>query len=284
MQIVLPHPGVGGLYVSAEAVVTRNGTLSATGLSSCPRMAQRLSASELAERHVVADLRSRSLLPPDRLYGAGAGAEQGFARKVARLEMVERVAARRWWWGGSLARRPNAQARHAAATVLARHPRQQSRRTVLLDIASRDGLAVILAFSAEANGRGVCFGLACRARAADAAKAAVIELFQMEFALTLARARKAHGVTLPSAEKRLLDRARRMSAGGLCRQPLLRPRRGGRRAARPVLLSGWLHRAGLRHRLYEGAEPGRGVRVSVACLHRIRAPLGYIPPPRWPLY
>lgn len=284
MQIVLPHPGVAGLYLSAEVVPALHGSLSATGLATSPEMARRLSGAELVERQVVAELRGGGGVPKGCLYGAAAGPDRSFARTGARHELCERVAAARWWHARTPARRAPARARGEAAALLARHPRRRARRTGLLDIGTVPGLAVILAWSAEANGRGLCFGLACRGAPAAAAEAAVIELFQMEFALALARARRASGVVLPTAEARLLDRAERLALPWLWRRRPGQPRPAAAPAARPAVLAGRLHRAGLRHQLHETAMPTAGLRVAVARLVPAAGAPRAGPPPRWPLY
>ena len=284
MQIVQPHPGIAGLYLSAEAAPTRRGSLSATGLATCPDLARQLSAAELAERRVVSDLRADGALPRHGFYGAAAGPDRDFARAGALRELCERVAAADWWRGGAPARRAPARALRTAATLLARHPRRQPRRTGLLDIGAVPGVTVIVAWSAEADGRGLCFGLACRGTPAAAAEAAVIELFQMEFALALARARRLRGGSLPVAEAQLLDRAARLSSAWLRRRRPGPPRAAQPAAARPAVRAGRLHRAGLRIWLFETRAPEAGLRVAVARL----LPAAAVPragrSPPWPLY
>jgi len=282
MRTVLPLPGVAGLHLSAEAEPSRRGSLSATGLAACPDLARRLSAAELAERRVVSALRAGGGLPLGCLHGAAAGPDRSFARDGARRELCERVTAAGWWVGRLRARRAPAPARRSAAAALARHPRRRPRRGGLLDLGAVPGLAVILAWSVEADGRGLCFGLACRATAAAAAAAAVVELYQMEFALALARARRARGVAMPAAEWRLLDRAARLSLGPMRRHPPGPERPAVAPAVRPAVLAGRLHRAGLRHRLCETALPAAGLWVAVARL--LPGAARATPPPRWSLY
>lgn len=126
MQTVVPLPDVAGLFLSAEAVSSRHGSLSATGLAPCPALARRLSAAELLERRVVAELRASGGLPQGSLYGAAAGPDRSFACCGARRELCERVAAAAWWHGTAPARRAPARAQSAAAALLARHPMIQS--------------------------------------------------------------------------------------------------------------------------------------------------------------
>lgn len=284
MQIVLPHPGVAGLYLSAEAVPIPGGSISATGVAATPQMARCLSEAEMAERKAVAQLRAKGLLPAGCIYGAAASPARSFARTRALQELCERVAARRWWCTGGPARRAPARAWRSATAVLARHRRRHRRRTGFMDIGVVPGAPVILAWSAEADGRGLCFGLACRATAAAAAGAAMIELFQMEFALTLARARKARGVTLPAAEARLLDRAARLSLAWLRRRQPAAPRPAETPAARPAVLAGRLHGAGLYHRFHQMAVPATGHRIAIARLLPVAHARPRAAPPRWSLY
>lgn len=119
--------------------------------------------------------------------GCAAGPDRETALATALRECVERDAVALWWHGG----RPGAAL--PLEVIDAQQPRlywwlhQRTRRTLLLDLTSDIGLPVVVAVSADADGRVVATGTAARPLIADAALAAVTEMVQTEVGIELAR-------------------------------------------------------------------------------------------------
>jgi ribosomal protein S12 methylthiotransferase accessory factor len=144
--------------------------------------------------------------------GAAAGRDFESAALRAVLELCERDAAALWWLGG---RRPKSFALEhpAAAAVAALIGRLRqgtiSRRTSLLDITTDTGVPVVAAVSVDQDGRGLACGLSSRLSATEAAKAAILEMCQMEMAAPVADAKRAERgeAALNEADRRHLRRA-----------------------------------------------------------------------------
>jgi ribosomal protein S12 methylthiotransferase accessory factor len=90
----------------------------------------------------------------------------------------------------------------------------KARHTWLLDITTDIGLPVIAALSCSGDGRGVACGLASRTSLLAAARAALLELCQMELAILLAQARLAERgeASLTVADRQCLARATKLDA------------------------------------------------------------------------
>lgn len=144
--------------------------------------------------------------------GAAAGPSFETAALRAVLELCERDAAAMWWLGGC---RPKRFALEHPATVdgaeLIERLRQgeTARRTVLLDITTNNGVPVVAAVSVDHDGRGMACGLSSRLTASDAARAAILEMCQMEMAAPVAEAKRAEGgdAVLNETDRRHLRRA-----------------------------------------------------------------------------
>ncbi len=124
--------------------------------------------------------------------GVAAGANWEAAALRAALEVCERDAAALWWLGGQL---PAAFALEHPASVAGtaliaslRHGSAE-RRTTLLDITTDLGVPAIASVSVDREGRGLACGLASRLDWREAARAAILEMCQMELAAPLAAAK-----------------------------------------------------------------------------------------------
>ena len=158
-------------------------------------------------------LERRAIAPPSAL-SAGVAAGQSFEAAALRavLELCERNAAAMWWLGG---RRPrhfalDHPALKAGAELIERLRRGvTARRTLLLDITTDNEVPAVAAVSVDQCGRGLACGLSSRLDASDAAKAAVLEMCQMEMAAPVAEAKRAEGgdAALNEADRRHLRRA-----------------------------------------------------------------------------
>lgn len=124
--------------------------------------------------------------------GCASGVTLEQAERSAVLELIERDAVALWWRGGRAPRLMPAElvAGAASATSTARGPRT-ARLTWLLDITTDLDVPCAAALSCATDGTGLSAGFAARFTLEDAAKAAFIELCQMEFALHLAIKRRA---------------------------------------------------------------------------------------------
>jgi ribosomal protein S12 methylthiotransferase accessory factor len=122
--------------------------------------------------------------PPLKLStGCAAGATVEAATLHALLELIERDAVALWWRGGRRGRSiaPDSEAGRAAAELLARvRPRSTDRNSWLLDITTDVEIPAVAAVSTRADGYGFAFGFAARLDLAEAARAAIFELCQVE--------------------------------------------------------------------------------------------------------
>ena len=118
-----------------------------------------------------------------------------------------------WWEGG---RRPSGfsmeHPANTAAVALVERLRRgigARRRTWILDITNDLGVPVVAAVSVNSDGRGLACGFASRLDYGEAAKAAILELFQMEMSAPLAEAKRAEAGegALNDADRRHLRRA-----------------------------------------------------------------------------
>ncbi len=149
--------------------------------------------------------------------GCAAGATFEAAAARAILEVVERDAVALWWIGGRRAgllagERPAM----AEAVRLLGALRQDSRERAswLLDLTTDLGVPCVAALSVDESGKGLACGFAARLTLDGAARAAVLEMCQMELALLVALAkREARGeAALNAVDRRHLDRATRIAA------------------------------------------------------------------------
>jgi thiazole/oxazole-forming peptide maturase SagD family component len=126
--------------------------------------------------------------------GVAAGANWQAAALRAALELCERDAAALWWLGGRLpAAFPMEHPASVAGTALIASLRHGStaRRTMLLDITTDLAVPAIASVSIDRDGRGLACGLASRLDWGEAARAAILEMCQMELAAPLAAAKRA---------------------------------------------------------------------------------------------
>jgi ribosomal protein S12 methylthiotransferase accessory factor len=168
--------------------------------------------------------------------GCAAGATFEAAAARAILEVVERDAVALWWIGGRRAR-PLAgeSAALAEAVRLLGVLRQDSRERAswLLDLTTDLGVPCVAALSVDESGRGLACGFAARLTLEEAARAAVLEMCQMELALLVALAKREQrgGDALNEVDRRHLDRAARIAAG---RCALIHPLGAPGRSALPA--------------------------------------------------
>lgn len=169
---------------------------------------------------------SRAIAPAGALSaGVAAGADFASAALRAALELCERDAAALWWLGG---KRPNAfPLEHPAAVagmILLAALRQDraERRTRLLDITTDLEIPAVAAVSFDRDGHGLACGLAARLDWRDAARAAILEMCQMELAAPLAAAKRAErgDAALNDTDRRHLARASFAAATCALLQPL----------------------------------------------------------------
>ncbi|MGE5513194.1 MAG: YcaO-like family protein [Bacteroidota bacterium] len=157
--------------------------------------------------------------------GCAAGATFDSAAARALLELVERDAASLWWVGGQRARSLSLDSgamREAARLLGVLRQDHTGRRTWLLDITTDLDIPVAAALSVGPEGRGLCCGLAARASAMRAARAAILEMCQIELALEFVALKQAQRgqAGLNDVDRRHLRRASEIRAQDC---PLLHP-------------------------------------------------------------
>jgi ribosomal protein S12 methylthiotransferase accessory factor len=213
--------------------------------------------------------------------GTAAGPDPARAEERAMLELIERDAASLWWEGGRRGRplafdRPAA--REATRVLSVLRGTSLERATWLLDITTDIAVPVVAAISVGRDGRGLCCGLAARIHLADAARAAITELCQMEVGLLIARAKResADGPALGEIDLRHLARAERIDADSCALlHPLGAPRCDDDpppqdAAMRLQRLLDRLGRSGISVALVDLTRPEIGITVSKAIAPRLQ--------------
>jgi thiazole/oxazole-forming peptide maturase SagD family component len=217
---------------------------------------------------------TRRAIEPVVALSSGAAAGPSFETAALRavLELCERDAAAMWWLGGCRPKRfalehPTIKA--GAELIERLRQGEAARRTLLLDITTDNGIPVVAAVSVDHDGRGMACGLSSRLTASDAARAAVLEMCQMEMAAPIAEAKRAEGgdALLNDADRRHLRRAEFATAD--CE--LLHPRDMSRHATSgpPAALGlkgmiGHLRDRGIRLFLVDHTRQDVGVAVARA--------------------
>ena len=154
----------------------------------------------------------QDFIPPLKLSsGCAAGATVEAATLRALLELVERDAVALWWRGGRRGRSiaPETEATGAAAELLAQIRQGKSdRKTWLLDITTDIDIPAVVALSAGLDGFGFAFGLGARLNLAEAARAAVFELCQVELGQHVVAAKRSESgdAALSESDRRQLRR------------------------------------------------------------------------------
>jgi ribosomal protein S12 methylthiotransferase accessory factor len=157
--------------------------------------------------------------------GCGAGQSVRDALLHGFFELVERDAVALWWLGGRAARRMTSCGE--LGSLLSAIGREGSSRTTwLLDITTDLRIPCVVALSTDVGGRGLACGFAARLAYADAVRAAVFEMCQMEVGieLLLLKARQDGVDALNAADRRYLRRAFGFEVSGCralfpCEQP-----------------------------------------------------------------
>jgi ribosomal protein S12 methylthiotransferase accessory factor len=171
----------------------------------------------------------QDFIPPLKLSsGCAAGTSVEAATLRALLELVERDAVALWWRGGRRGRAiaPDGEAAVAAVALLAQVRQGKADRTSwLLDITTDVEIPVVVALSANADGFGFAFGFGARLTLADAARAAIFELCQVELGqhVVAAKRRESGDDSLNENDRRQLRRVTEFATRG-CR--LLQPEPG----------------------------------------------------------
>jgi thiazole/oxazole-forming peptide maturase SagD family component len=157
---------------------------------------------------------TRRAIEPVGALSSGAAAGPSFETAALRavLELCERDAAAMWWLGGCRPKRfalEHPATKTGAELIERLRQGETARRTMLLDITTDNGVPVVAAVSVGHDGRGMACGLSSRLAASDAARAAVLEMCQMEMAAPVAEAKRAEAgdAVLNEADRRHLRRA-----------------------------------------------------------------------------
>lgn len=156
----------------------------------------------------------RKAIEPVVALSSGAAAGPSFEAAALRavLELCERDAAAMWWLAGQRPKRFASEhpATGTAAELIARLRQDETaRRTMLFDITTDLGIPAVAAVSVGHDGRGMACGLSSRLDPSDAARAAVLEMCQMEMSAPMAETKRAErgDAALNAADRRHLRRA-----------------------------------------------------------------------------
>jgi ribosomal protein S12 methylthiotransferase accessory factor len=143
--------------------------------------------------------------------GCAAGPTVEAATLRGLLELVERDAVALWWRGGRRGRSiaADSEAGFAASELLAElRQANVERKTWLLDITTDVEIPAVVALSTRADGFGFSFGFGARLSLAEAARAAVFELCQVELGqhVVAAKRQESGDAALSENDRRQLRR------------------------------------------------------------------------------
>ncbi len=201
-------PDVPRLFYAVDTVGCGKITTSATGLDESLARARLRCAQELRERVEVQGWLGAQENAAGSVQGTACAHNPNEALKRASLEAIERLAAEYWWMGGRPANALTSNEEAIVESCIARWCRKTPRETRILGLPLVMGIRVIAAVS-NLNGRGdICIGVAARTTGARAVRAAIREMFQMEFGLEVIRYRMRNGIAPSAREEIALDRAR----------------------------------------------------------------------------
>ncbi|WP_441238934.1 YcaO-like family protein [Bradyrhizobium sp. 930_D9_N1_4] len=214
----------------------------------------------------------RGAIEPVSALSSGAAAGPSFEAAALRavLELCERDAAAMWWLGGRHPKRfatEHPVTRAGAELIAQLRQGETARQTMLFDITTECDVPAVAAVSLGRDGRGMACGLSSRLTASDAARAAVLEMCQMEMAAPVAEAKRAErgDAALNAADRRHLLRAGFAAADCALLQP------GAVSSIAPGLpisglkgLTGHLQSRGIRLFLVDHTRPDIGVAVARA--------------------
>jgi len=149
--------------------------------------------------------------------GCAAGPTLEAAILAALLELIERDAVASWWMGGQRGGSVSlSMLAQTGAVEILRTLRngEHSRPTWLLNLTSDIGIPCVAALSATVDGTGFACGTAARLKAADAVKAALLELCQSELGHHLVAAKRdvRGDGALNEIDRRKLDRGLNLNA------------------------------------------------------------------------
>jgi ribosomal protein S12 methylthiotransferase accessory factor len=137
---------------------------------------------------------AREFLAPFKLStGCGAGATFEDAVLHGLCELIERDALALWWRGGRRGRAVAAESaagRVASDLLVTLRGGQTHRATWLLDITTDLGVPCLAAISTDPDGYGLASGFASRPTVTAAARAAIIEMCQMELGRAVVEAKR----------------------------------------------------------------------------------------------
>jgi ribosomal protein S12 methylthiotransferase accessory factor len=162
----------------------------------------------------------QDFIPPLKLSsGCAAGTSVEAATLRALLELVERDAVALWWRGGRRGRAiaPDGEAAATAKALLTQvRQGKTDRASWLLDITTDVEIPVVVALSANADGFGFAFGFGARLTLADAARAAIFELCQVELGqhVVAAKRRESGDGALNENDQRQLRRGTEFDTRG----------------------------------------------------------------------
>ena len=176
--------------------------ISATGIAKDGGFAMRLAQSEIQER--AAEAVSE---PEPGLYGCGTGASFRTAAERACTEALERLAVHRWWYEGARIKGPSPNDTRFLEQAFKLYNRTSPRRTHIAELAYFPSTQVMLVWSHDQYGRGICLGYGASQHRGAAIRKALRELVQMEFSLGLIGAKLRVGVPLTVSEKAMWARA-----------------------------------------------------------------------------
>lgn len=200
-------PDVPRLFYAIDLVDQGGIVTSATGLDECLSRARLRCASELRERVALQDWIGANECGAEASQGSACARCSDEALERAALEAIERMVAQDWWSGGLPARALYQNEEAVAGSFLARLRRKRPRETLIFGLPTVIGVHVIGAVSNVGGLRDMCIGVAARVNGADAVRAAIREMFQMEFGLEVIRYRTRNGIAASPRETVALDRA-----------------------------------------------------------------------------
>lgn len=232
---------------------------------------------------------ARDITPPWPLsIGCGAGTDATAATAHGLLELVERDAVALWWRGGRRPRLLPADIAEVSELIIRLRGEAIGRRTWLLDVTTDLRVPVVVAASCNDDGLGLACGHAARGTLAAAARAAVLEMTQMELAQRIAAAKRESlgEAALNEADRQHIHRFTRID---VARTPALHPTAppappcdltAGDGATLVAQLLGRLQAAGLVPYVLDITRPTLGIPVRRTLCPGLEAGMSAPPGPR----
>jgi hypothetical protein len=202
IRSIIQVPFSPGLTLAACMIDFEGNPISATGIAQSCLLANRLAESEIQERIAACAAPFQS-----DIEGLAAGTNYKIAAARAKAELLERMAVHQWWYEGAALGKALASDQRALDKVLLLYRRKSPRCVKVAELAVAPPLTIIIVWSHDNAGQGICLGFGASHHRHAAIYKALRELVQMEFSLGIILTKQRTKKKLCPREESVLDRA-----------------------------------------------------------------------------